>query len=112
RGPAHSVAREMLDYMRAHAIGGPWPASEHILCCINEHASSAELVRRGRRFSDSLKAPLTVLYGERPLQFSLREVERDGSADPFRLAQRLGAEPVTLPGRNIADAILDYARKK
>src|SRR6202000_1700875 len=100
RGPAHSVAREMLDYMRAHAIGGPWPASEHILCCINEHASSAELVRRGPRFAGSPKTPLTVLFFEGPRHISLSEVEKDRIADTFRLAQRLGAEPVTLPGRN------------
>jgi two-component system sensor histidine kinase KdpD len=112
RRAAQHVDREMVDYMRAHAIGGPWPASEHILCCINEQASSAELVRRGRRLADSLKALLTVLYVEGPRHISLSEVEKDRIADTFRLAQRLGAEPVTLPGRNIAEAILDYARKK
>ncbi len=29
----------------------------------------------------------------------------------MRLAQRLGAEAVTLPGRDIAQTVLDYARK-
>src|ERR1700761_1003100 len=77
RRAAQHVDRDMVDYMRAHAIGGPWPASEHILCCINEHASSAELVRRGRRLADSFKAPLTVLYVESQRHVRLSEVEKD-----------------------------------
>ena len=110
RKAAQHVDRDMVDYMRAHAIGGPWPASEHILCCINEGAASAELVRRGRRLADSLRAPLTVLYVESVRHISLSEMEKDRIADTLRLAQRLGAETITLPGGNIAETILDYAR--
>ena len=112
RRAAQYVDRDMVDYMQAHAIGGPWAAGEHILCCINEHPSSSELVRRGRRLADSLKARLTVLYVESPRHIALNEVEKDRVADSLRLAQRLGAETVTLPGRNIAETVLDYARKK
>ena len=91
RKAAQHVDRDMVDYMQAHAIGGPWPAGEHILCCINEHPSSAELVRRGRRFADSLKAPLTVLYVESLRYKSLSEVEKDrvvGHAAPGPAAWR------------------------
>lgn len=112
RRAAQHADRDMVDYMQTHAIGGPWPASEHVLCCINEHASAAELVRRARRFADYLKSPLTVLYVESVRYFALGEVEKDRVADTLRLGQRLGAETVTLPGRNIADTILEYARKK
>ena len=64
RKAAQQVDRDVVDYMQAHAIGGPWAAGEHVLCCINEHPSSAELVRRGRRLADNLKGPLTVVYIE------------------------------------------------
>jgi two-component system sensor histidine kinase KdpD len=112
RKAAQHVDRDMVDYMRAHAIGGPWAAGEHILCCINEGAASAELVRRGRRVADSLRAPLTVLYVESVRHLSLSETEKDRVSDTLRLAQRLGAETFTLPGRNIAETILAYARRK
>ena len=111
RRTAQRVDRDMTDYMQAHAIGGPWPASEHILVCVNEHPSSAELIRRARRLADNLKATWTALYVESPRHLSLSEVERDRVADTTRLAQRLGAEAVTLPGRDIAQVVLDYARK-
>ena len=102
RKAAQHVDRDMVDYMQAHAIGGPWPAGERILVCINEHPSSAELVRRGRRLADSLKATWTALYVEGPRHLNLNEVEKDRVADTLRLAQRLGAETATLPGRDIA----------
>ena len=111
RKTAQRVDRYMTDYMQAHAIGGPWPASEHILVCVNEHPSAAELMRRARRLADNLKASWTALYVESPRHLSLSEVEKDRVADTLRLAQRLGAEAVTLPGRDIAQTVLDYARK-
>ncbi len=111
RKVAQHVDRNMVDYMQAHAIGGPWPAGERILVCINEHPSSAELVRHARRLADALKASWTAMYVESPRHAALDEVERDRIADTLRLAQRLGAESATLPGRDIAETILTYARR-
>src|SRR4029077_2308847 len=111
RKTAQRVDRDMTDYMQAHAIGGPWPASERILVCVNEHPSSAELIRRARRLSDDHKATWIALYIESPRHLSLSEVEKDRIAGTKRLAQRLGAEAVTLPGREIAESVLDYERK-
>lgn len=111
RKAAQHVDRDMVDYMQAHAIGGPWPAAERILVCINEHPFSAELVRRARRIADSTKAAWTALYIESARHGALNEVAKDRVDDTLRLAQRLGAETVTLPGRDIAQTVLEYARR-
>jgi len=111
RRVAQHVDRDMVDYMQAHAIGGPWPASERILVCISEQSSSAELVRRGRRVADALKAEWTALYIESARHASLSEADKDRVADTLRLAQRLGGQTASLPGRNIAEAVLAYARR-
>ena len=111
RKVAQHVDRDMVDYMQAHAIGGPWPAGERILACISEHPSSAELVRRARRVADALKAEWTALYIEGPRHATLSETDKDRIADTLRLAQRLGGQIASLPGRDIAEAILSYARK-
>ena len=111
RRTAQHVDRNMTDYMQAHGIGGPWPAGEHILVCVNEHPSSAELMRRARRLADSVKGTWTAIYVESARHMSLSEIEKDRIADTMRLAQRLGAEAVTLSGRDIAQTILEYARK-
>ena len=100
----------MVDYMQAHAIGGPWPASERILVCISEQPTSAELVRRARRVADALKAEWTALYIESSRHATLSEADKDRVADTLRLAQRLGGQTASLPGRDIAEAILAYAR--
>ncbi len=111
RRVAQHVDRDMVDYMQAHAIGGPWPAGERILACISEHPSSAELVRRARRVADALRAEWTALYIEGPRHATLSETDKDRIADTLRLAQRLGGQALSLPGRDIAEAILAYARK-
>src|SRR5580658_226785 len=111
RRVAQHVDRDMVDYMQAHAIGGPWPAGERILVCISEQPSSAELVRRARRVADALKAEWTALYIESSRHATLSEADKDRIADTLRLAQRLGGQTASLPGRNIAEAILDYARR-
>src|SRR5471032_1246406 len=111
RKVAQHVDRDMVDYMQAHAIGGPWPASERILVCISDHPSAAELVRRARRVADALKAEWTALYIESARHASLSEADKDRVADTLRLAQRLGGQTASLPGRNIAEAILAYARR-
>ena len=86
RKAAQHVDRDMVDYMQAHAIGGPWPAGERILACISEHPSSAELVRRARRLADALHAEWTALYIESPRHATLSEAEKDRVADTLRLA--------------------------
>ncbi len=111
RKAAQHVDRDMVDYMQTHAISGPWPAGERILVCVSEHPSSAELVRRARRIADNVKAAWTAIYIESPRHMTLSEIEKDRVADTMRLAQRLGADSVTLPGRDIAQSILDFARK-
>ena len=41
---------------------------------------------------------------------TISDAERDRIAEALRLAQRLGAETVTLPGQDVADTIAEYAR--
>ena len=45
---AQRVDDQMLTYMQAHAIPGPWAAGERILVCVNEHPSAAGLIRYAR----------------------------------------------------------------
>ncbi|MEO7054854.1 MAG: sensor histidine kinase KdpD, partial [Rhizomicrobium sp.] len=111
RRVAQHVDRDMVDYMQAHAIGGPWPAGERILVCISEHPSSAELVRHARRVAAALRAEWTALYIESTRHTTLGESEKDRIADTLRLAQRLGGQGASLPGRDIAESILIYAHR-
>jgi two-component system sensor histidine kinase KdpD len=59
----------------------------------------------------ALKAEWTALYIEGPRHATLSETDKDRVADTLRLAERLGGQTASLPGREIADAILSYARR-
>ncbi len=52
RRTAQSVDEQMVSYMRAHAIPGPWAAGEHVLVCINEQPGIGAVVRYGRRMAE------------------------------------------------------------
>jgi len=110
RRTAQRVDEQMLTYMQAHAISGPWAAGERLLVCISENPISAQLVRQTRRIADQLKAKWTALYIETSRHHRLSEVERDRIADTLRLAERLGAEAITVPGSRIAEDVIAFAQ--
>ena len=110
RRTAQRVDDQMVRYMQAHAIPGPWAAGERILACIGGDASSTDVVRHAKRMADSLKAPWTAVHVETGRDLAISDAERDRIAEAMRLAQRLGAETVTLPGQDVADTIAEYAR--
>src|SRR5271154_4569621 len=109
RRTAQRVDEQLLSHMREHAISGPWPAGERVLVCVSEAPSTAGLIRYARRIADRLRVPWTAIYVESARTQRLSDVERDRVADHLRLAERLGASTITIPGRNIADELVAYA---
>jgi len=110
RRTAQRVDAQMVDYMRSHAIGGPWPAGERLLVGVNGASGGAALVRLARRTADRLRAPWTAIHVETPQELRADEAERGQVAEALRLAARLGGTPLTLPGEDIAATIIDYAQ--
>jgi two-component system sensor histidine kinase KdpD len=110
RRTAQRVDEQMVSYMQAHAIAGPWAAGERVLACVGGDPSSIDVVRHAKRMADSMKAPWTAVHVETGRNMDMSETERDRIAEALRLAERLGAETVTLPGQDVADTIADYAR--
>src|SRR5215475_1680954 len=106
RRTAERVDEQLLTQMRAHAIPGPWAAGERVLVCISEAANTAGLIRYARRVADRLQMPWTAIYVETARTQRLSDVERDRIADFLRLAERLGASTITIPGRNIAEEVV------
>jgi two-component system sensor histidine kinase KdpD len=109
RRTAQRVDDQLLSHMRAHAIAGPWPAGDRVLVCISEAANIPALIRYARRTADRLHAPLTAIYVETARTQRLGDADRDRIADYLRLAERLGASTITIPGRKIADELIAYS---
>jgi two-component system sensor histidine kinase KdpD len=111
RRTAQRVDEQMLSYMRAHAIAGPWPTDERLIVCIDGGDASSGLVRYARRSADRLRCSWSVLHVGTLRGEALTEAERDRIADAFQLANSLGGETVTLAGERVPDSVLQYARE-
>ncbi len=111
RRAAERVDEQMVSYMQEHAIAGPWAAGERLLVCVNEEPGATQLVRYGKRVADRLHGPWTAVYVETPRHQRLSEAERDRIAEALRLAEKLGADAITIPGERVVDDVLAYARE-
>jgi two-component system sensor histidine kinase KdpD len=110
RRTAQRVDEQMVDYMRAHAIQGPWAAGERVLVCVDEGPGAQAMIRYGRRLADRLRAAWAAIYVETSHSQRLNEVERDRLAETLRVAERLGGQAITVPASNVADGVVDYAQ--
>ncbi|MCS5697119.1 sensor histidine kinase [Desulfofundulus thermocisternus] len=112
RYAARRVDRQVETYMRAHGIPGPWPAGERVMVCVSPSPFSTRLIRIARRMAEGLQAEWLAVYVETPRRFPVGEAERDRLAKNLRLAEELGAETICLTGQDVAEELLELARKR
>jgi two-component system sensor histidine kinase KdpD len=112
RHAAERVDAQMVDYMRTHAIPGPWPTRERILVCIDERVDAAKLVRVAKRAADRRGAAWVVVTVETSTSHTLTEADKDRISEALRLAQQLGGETALLQGDDVVSTVLDYARER
>ncbi len=112
RHAAERVDRQMVDYMRAHAIAGPWPARERVLVCIDERVEATRLVRVAKRTAERRGAAWVAVTVETARSFALTDAEKDRVAEAMRLATQLGGETATLQGEDVVSTVLAYARER
>src|SRR5215831_5586102 len=110
RRTAECVDERMQTYMQAHAIPGPWPACERIMVCVSPSPISPRLVRVARRMADRRHAEWLAVYVETPRHHRLSAADRDQVAQTLRLAEQLGGETVRIPGHDVPEDLLRYAR--
>lgn len=111
RRAAERVDSQMLDYMQAKAIPGPWPATERILVCISSHPMGERLIRSGRRLAYDLNAEWYVLFVETPEQMHLPVENRIRVQSYLRLAEDLGAKIANISGHSVPEAVIHFARE-
>jgi two-component system, OmpR family, sensor histidine kinase KdpD len=86
--------------------------AERLLVCIGPSPSSAGLIRSVQQLAADLHAKWFAVYVETPGMLVRPEAESNRVADNLGLAEQLGAESVTLRGRNIAEEIFAFARER
>ena len=108
RRAAQAVDAQMLDYIRAHAVGGVWAANDRVVVAIGEQPGAAELVRAAKRHADALRAPWTVVHIETPRDARFTDAENARLATALGLAAQLGAQVATLPAESIVEGLKQF----
>ncbi len=89
----------------------PWASADRLLVCVGPSPTTARVIRTAKRMAAALDAPwLAVSVDLTGAPSSTPAKQR--IAQHFRLAERLGAETVTLAGQRITRTILEYARSR
>jgi two-component system sensor histidine kinase KdpD len=111
RRAAERVDDQMREYMQTKAIPGPWPATERLLVCVSSNPLAERLVRSTRRLADELNAEWLAVYVEVPEHAHLSEAQRSQITKTLLLAEELGGRSLSLSGRSVPEAILQYAHQ-
>ncbi len=108
---ARKMDSELINYMRAKAIPGPWPTAEKLVVCIAASPYAKQLIRKAYSIAKDAHAEWYAVY-VLPSGFT----EPSGKAkvhltEALNLAEELGAKIMTLSGDDVADEIIRFARE-
>jgi len=107
---AGSVDDKMLQYMRVHAIAGPWSATERILVGVLASPYAEQLIRSAFRIASELNIEWIAIYVETAKHAQLSDKEHEWLKNAMDLAEKLGARVVWVKGDDIAEEIARYAQ--
>jgi two-component system sensor histidine kinase KdpD len=108
---ARKIDTELLNYMRAKAIAGPWPAGERVMVCIAPSPFARQLLRKGYKIAKDAHAEWYAVYVSTPSLKEMSPQEKAYLSEALNLADELGAKITTLSGMNVADEILRFAQE-
>jgi two-component system sensor histidine kinase KdpD len=108
---ARKIDTELLNYMRAKAISGPWPAAERVMVCIAPSPYAKQLLRKGYSIAKDAHAEWYAVYVSTPALKEMSDKDKAYIAEALNLADELGAKIVTLTGTDVANEILRFARE-
>ena len=108
---ASSVDKQMIEYMEAHAIAGPWPVQERLLVGVFASPYAEKLVRSAFRLAAELKAEWIAFHVETEKDQGFSTQERHWLNKALELANQLGARVVWVKGTDVVKEIGEYALK-
>ncbi len=108
---AHKMDADLLNYMRAKAISGPWPAGERVMVCVAPSPFAKQLLRKGYQIAKDAHAEWFAVYVSTPALKEMSDKDKAYIAEALNLAGELGAKMATLSGTDVATEILRFARE-
>ncbi len=108
---AHKMDSELLNYMRAKAISGPWPAGERVMVCVAPSPYAKPLLRKGYQIAQDAHAEWYAVHVSTPSLKEMSDRDKVYISEALNLAEELGGKIATLSGTDVADEILRFARE-
>jgi len=108
---AHKMDTELLNYMRAKAISGPWPAGERLMVCIAPSPYAKQLLRKGYQIAKDTHAEWYAVHVSTPALKEMSDKDKAYIGEALNLAEELGAKIATLSGTDVANEIVRFARE-
>lgn len=109
RQAARRVHSELESERRHRAVRAPWATNDRLLVCVGPSPTTTRVIRTAKRLATALDAPWVAVCVEQ-IGTVTSPAAAQQVADHLRLAERLGAETITLTGGTVGQTILDYAR--
>jgi len=104
-----AVDRTLDDYVKRKRLGGQWTVAEKVAVCISANAQSRDLIGRGARLAEALDAEFYVLH---VISACDSDVDcRRTLEGSLQLARNLGAQIVSLTGKDVARTTATYIRE-
>ena len=113
RQVAQDQATKANEYREREGLGRA-VIPEKVLVAMASRGSAKKLLRIGSRIAGRLASDWYAVYVETPREEMGRIKPRDYAAlqENIRFARQLGARVVKLRARNVADALIDFARRE
>ncbi len=112
RHAAERVDAQMVDYMRAHAIAGPWPTRERLIVYLENSRDAERLVRAAMRAAERRNADWIAVTVDTPTGKQISDLDFDRMAQALRLATQLGGDTAQLLGEDPVREVLEFAQDR
>ncbi len=110
RRTADRVEGDVRAYRVEQSIGAIWKTGAALLACVGPRPGCDHTVRSTARLASQLGTDWHAIYVETPALQRLPAPQREQILKTLKLAQELGATTAVIPGQDIAQAAVDYAR--
>lgn len=111
RQAARRIQTDVESARRRKSISATWPTADRLLVCVGPSPSTARVLRTAKQMASALDAPWIAASVERA-GIVTDQAARERMAGHYHLAERLGAELVTLSGQDVASTLVEYARSR
>jgi two-component system sensor histidine kinase KdpD len=111
RQAASRIGREVETARRQRAPQQTWATRERLLVCAGPSPTTARLLRSAKRMAAAFGCEWLAVSVQ-PADGRVSPAARERIARHLQLAERLGAEAVTLVGEQVGRTLVDYARTR